>query len=208
MVAGERAGEVDVATQNVYVGGPDQGAYSSGPELVAFAQALANGKLLTPAFAELALSGKYPVAQATGEPAAQSISIGYGVPRRRNARRLGSLNRFGPRVVSMDTGGSKIGIGTTAQVAQEAGITIDYNDPVEFNGQLLPSIHPDRISLGHAAGRHVPGVITRQQAGAGPNGLQFQTIGNFTHEFFKPFAVTLDFLGMSRYVTPAVPDSR
>ena len=70
---------VDVATQNVYVGGPDQGAYSSGPELVAFAQALANGKLLTPAFAELALSGKYPVAQATGEPAAQSISIGYGV---------------------------------------------------------------------------------------------------------------------------------
>jgi CubicO group peptidase (beta-lactamase class C family) len=70
---------VDVATDNVYVGGPDQGAYSSGPELVAFAQALANGKLLTPAFAELALSGKYPVAQATGEPAARSISIGYGV---------------------------------------------------------------------------------------------------------------------------------
>jgi tetratricopeptide (TPR) repeat protein len=121
---------------------------------------------------------------------------------------LGSLNNFGPRVVSMDTGGSKIGIGTTAQVAQEAGITIDYNDPVEFNGQLLPSIHPDRISLGDAAGRHVPGVITRQQAGAGPNGFQFQTIGNFTHEFFKPFAVTLDFLGMSLYVTPTVPDSR
>jgi hypothetical protein len=40
---------------------------------------VANGKLLTPAFAELALSGKHPVAQATGQSAAQSISIGYGV---------------------------------------------------------------------------------------------------------------------------------
>lgn len=121
---------------------------------------------------------------------------------------LGSLNRFGPRVVSTDTGGEGIGIGTTAQVAQEAGITIDYDNPIESNGQLLPSIHPDRISLGDATGRHVPGVITPQQAGAGPNGFQFQTIGNFTHEFFKPFAVTLDFLGMNLYVTPTVPDSR
>jgi hypothetical protein len=121
---------------------------------------------------------------------------------------LGTLNDFGPRVVSMDTGGARIGIVTTVQVAQEAAIAIDYNDPVEFNGQLLPTIAPDRISLGDAAGRHVPGVITAQQAGEGPNGFQFQTIGNFTHEFFKPFAATLDFQGMNLYVTPAVPDGR
>lgn len=70
---------IDVASENVYVGGPDHGAYSNGPELLAFSRALQSGKLLTPAYAELALSGKYPVAQATGEPAAQSISIGYGV---------------------------------------------------------------------------------------------------------------------------------
>jgi CubicO group peptidase (beta-lactamase class C family) len=70
---------VDLAGKGPYIGGPDEGAYSSGPELVAFSRALQSGRLLTPAFAELALSGKYPVAQATGEPAAQSISIGYGV---------------------------------------------------------------------------------------------------------------------------------
>lgn len=69
----------DVVGQGPYIGGPDEGAYSSGPDLLAFSRALNDGTLLTPAFAELMLSGKYPVAQATGEPAAQSISIGYGV---------------------------------------------------------------------------------------------------------------------------------
>ena len=71
--------QVDVTSQQGFTGGPDHGAYSTGPELLAFARALNSGGLLTPAFAELALGGKFPVAQATGEPAAQSISIGYGV---------------------------------------------------------------------------------------------------------------------------------
>jgi CubicO group peptidase (beta-lactamase class C family) len=70
----------DAVGQGIYIGGPDEGAYSNGPELLAFARALQDGTLLPPAFAELTLSGKYPVAQATGEPTVQqSISIGYGV---------------------------------------------------------------------------------------------------------------------------------
>lgn len=70
----------DVVGQGIYIGGPDEGAYSSGPDLLAFSRALQDGTLLTPAFAELALGGKHPVAQATGEPTVhQSISIGYGV---------------------------------------------------------------------------------------------------------------------------------
>jgi CubicO group peptidase (beta-lactamase class C family) len=69
----------DVVGQGIYIGGPDEGAYSSGPDLLTFSRALSDGTLLAPAYAELMLSGKYPVAQATGEPAAQSISIGYGV---------------------------------------------------------------------------------------------------------------------------------
>ncbi|HZR53666.1 MAG TPA: aspartyl protease family protein [Streptosporangiaceae bacterium] len=121
---------------------------------------------------------------------------------------LGSLNNFGPRLVSTDTGGQGRGIETTPQIAQEAGITVDYNDPIEANGQLYPSISPDKISLGDAVGRHILGAVKPQQPGSGPHGFQFQTIGNFTHEFFKPFAVTLDFLGMNLYVTPTVPDGR
>jgi CubicO group peptidase (beta-lactamase class C family) len=70
---------IDVASEGTFIGGPDHGAYSSGPDLLAFCRALESGRLLTPAYTELMLSGKYPVAQATGEPAAQSLSIGYGV---------------------------------------------------------------------------------------------------------------------------------
>jgi aspartyl protease len=121
---------------------------------------------------------------------------------------LGSLNDFGPRVVSTDTGGQGRGIETTVPIAQQAGITVDYNDPVPANGQLYPSISPGKISLGDAVGTHVLGVVRPQQPGSGPNGFQFQTIGNFTHEFFKPFAATLDFGGMNLYVTPTVPDGR
>lgn len=120
---------------------------------------------------------------------------------------LGSLNGFGPHVISMDTGGPNIGIATTAKVAKEAGIAIDYTHLREFQGHLVPTIIPDRISLGDAAGRRVPGDITSNLPGSAPP-LQFgfDTIGNFTHEFFKPFAVTLDVVGMNLYVTPAVPD--
>lgn len=119
---------------------------------------------------------------------------------------LGSLNDFGPRVVSMDTGGSGVGITCTEQVAQEAGIPVDYQHLTWFNGALHPSISPDKISLGKAVGRHVPGVVTPQQPGNGPDGFRFQNTANFTHEFFKPFAATFDFLDMNLYVTPTVPD--
>jgi hypothetical protein len=78
-VTGPDGQHKDVASQGGFIGGPDQGAYSSGPDLLAFSRALRDGTLLTPAYTDLALSGKYPVAQATGEPPAQSISIGYGV---------------------------------------------------------------------------------------------------------------------------------
>jgi len=30
--------------------------------------------------------------------------------------------------------------------------------------------------------------------------LGFDIIGNFTHEFFKPFAVTFDYVGMNLFV--------
>jgi hypothetical protein len=85
---------------------------------------------------------------------------------------------------------------------------VDYDHPTLSNGRLLPSISPDRISLGDAVGRHVPGVVTSRLPGTGPDGFRFDTIANFTHEFFKQFAATFDFLGMNLYVTPTVPDGR
>ncbi|HEY3868466.1 MAG TPA: aspartyl protease family protein [Actinocrinis sp.] len=122
---------------------------------------------------------------------------------------LGSLNDFGPHVVSMDTGGPGVGIVVTDQVAQEADIPVDDQDPVLFLGALRPSVSPDRIALGDAVGTHVPGAVVPPGltvGSTGPLAFGFQTIGNFTHEFFKPFAVTFDYLEMNLYVTPTVPD--
>jgi len=114
---------------------------------------------------------------------------------------LGSLNDLGPMVVSMDTGGNGIGVVTDEEIAAQAGIAVDHAHPTTFNGVEVYPIAPGTISLGDAVGRHVPGI-------AGPifqpDRYRFHTIANFTHEFFKPYAITFDFDGMHFYLTPAV----
>jgi hypothetical protein len=118
-------------------------------------------------------------------------------------------DKLGLTAVASRTGVSGNGqSGTVYYGAQEPGIPVDRNHPIEANGQKYPSISPDKISLGNAVGRHVIGVVKPQEPGSGPMGFQFQTIGNFTHEFFKPFAATFDYLRMNLYVTPTVPDGR
>jgi len=79
----------------------------------------------------------------------------------------------------------------------------------EGGAVLHQPVGDGRISLGDAVGTHVPGVVVPPGLTAGSSGplaFGFQTIGNFTREFFKPFAVTFDYLEMNLYVTPAVPD--
>jgi predicted aspartyl protease len=114
---------------------------------------------------------------------------------------LGSLNGYGPRVVSMDTGGSRIGVVTTEEIAARAGIAVDHDHPVLFNGVFTCyPIAPDTISLGHAVGRKVPGLAGPHQLMLGDR-VRFDTIANVTHEFFKPFAITFDFVTMTFTIT-------
>jgi Aspartyl protease len=112
---------------------------------------------------------------------------------------LGRLNDYGPRVAAIDTGGLARGLDTSVANAQSAGIAIDFDHPTPINGGSV-AVYPitaDRMSIGDTVARHIPGA-------AGPTpweGMtQFDTIGNFTHEFFKPFAVTYDFVGMNLFV--------
>jgi hypothetical protein len=103
---------------------------------------------------------------------------------------LGSLNKYGPRIVLLDTGGIGIGLVTTKQFARLSGIEVDYANPIP--GGFFTFI-ADKISLGDAVRRDVPGLI-------GPPILDqftFEVIGGFTHEFYKPFAVTFDFVDMN-----------
>jgi hypothetical protein len=110
---------------------------------------------------------------------------------------LGSLGDYGPRVASLDTGGLDRGLDTSVENAQRAGFTIDYDHPQPVNGGTGYPVVARRMSLGKAVRENIPGI-------AGPTSFDemfgFETIGNFTHEFFKPFAITFDFTAMDFYV--------
>jgi predicted aspartyl protease len=109
------------------------------------------------------------------------------------------LNGYGPGIAGLDTGTIGAGLNTSVANAERAGITVDYAHPTPVNGGAA-TIYPitaDRVSIGDAVGRHLPG-----SAGPvpGEGAVRFDLIGNITHEFFKPFAVTFDYAAMRLYV--------
>ncbi|MGW5416890.1 tetratricopeptide repeat protein [Actinomadura geliboluensis] len=119
---------------------------------------------------------------------------------------LGSLGDYGPRMVTIDTGGIGIGLDTTVEIAERAGIAVDYDHPLPQPAGKLYPITADRISLGGAIGRGIPGHAADKVFAAFPGPGQsaqfgFDLIANFTHEFFKPFAVTFDYSAMHLSIT-------
>ncbi|MFI9552912.1 aspartyl protease family protein [Nonomuraea endophytica] len=111
---------------------------------------------------------------------------------------VGSLNHLGPGMVSLDTGGSGgIGVVTTEEMARRAGIRVDRDRATSFNRIPVYPCVPDRASLGKAVARDIYSI-------AGPllmdDRFRFETIANFTHAFFKPYAITFDFTEMNFYI--------
>ncbi|MET7329077.1 tetratricopeptide repeat protein [Nonomuraea sp. NPDC005650] len=115
---------------------------------------------------------------------------------------LGSLGDHGPRMVTLDTGGIGSGLDTTVEIAERVGgITVDYDHPIEQAGNKIYPITADRISLGRAVGRDVRGHAAEKVFPGFPGPGQsaqfgFDLLANFTHEFFKPYAVTFDYTTM------------
>jgi Aspartyl protease len=110
----------------------------------------------------------------------------------------GMLNDYGPRKAVIDSGGTT-GLNTSVANAQRAGVAIDFDHPAPINGgtDTVFPITAQRASIGDAVGHNVPGSAGRTPWEAM---TQFDTIANFTHEFFKPFAVTYDFVGMNLFI--------
>ncbi|MFI0898513.1 aspartyl protease family protein [Streptomyces sp. NPDC020983] len=109
------------------------------------------------------------------------------------------LNGYGPRIATMDTGGAGAGVNTSPDNAARAAMAVDWSHPTPINGGAV-TVYPatvDRVALGAAVAHHVP-------ASVGPTPWEgmtrFSTIGNITHEFYKPFAVTFDFATMRLYI--------
>lgn len=120
---------------------------------------------------------------------------------------LGSVDGYGPRVVTLDTGGLEHGFDTTVELAERVGMAVDYTRPRRMGGKgttVYPAV-ADRISLGRAVGRDVRGFAS-EDGGAGIPGpgqagmFGFTPIANVTHEFFEPFTVTFDYTDMHLYI--------
>ncbi|TDD80064.1 aspartyl protease family protein [Actinomadura rubrisoli] len=114
---------------------------------------------------------------------------------------LGSLNGHGPRVVSLDFGvEGATQVSTTQKMAEQAGVRLDLDRPASFDGQQTsyPFIAP-KAGLGRAVARNVYGVANEGSLLDGP--FRFDTLGNFSQEFFKAFTAAFDYLDMNLYVS-------
>ncbi|GAA3467524.1 aspartyl protease family protein [Nonomuraea roseola] len=111
---------------------------------------------------------------------------------------LGSLGEHGPKMVTVDTGGIGSAVDTTVAIAEQYGLKVDYDHPRERFGLKTYPVTADRISLGRAVRRDVHGMAAEKVFPGLPGPGQsaqfgFDLIANFTHEFFKPYAVTFDY---------------
>lgn len=111
---------------------------------------------------------------------------------------LGSVNDYGPRLVTLDTGGINRGIDVSFATAERAGVQVGWDHPIDAGHGVYP-ITPERMSLGKAIRRHVKG--TAEVNPGVDDGMGFDTIANFTHYYFFPFAITPDFVRMILYVS-------
>ncbi|WP_182898788.1 aspartyl protease family protein [Microbispora sp. H10830] len=115
---------------------------------------------------------------------------------------VGNLGDYGPRMVTVDTGGIGHALDTTVEIAEKIGMEVDYDHPIEQPGNKVYPITADRISLGSAVAHDVHGHAADKVFPGFPGPGQsaqfgFDLIANFTHEFFKPFAITFDYTEMS-----------
>ncbi|MBT2212381.1 retropepsin-like aspartic protease [Actinomadura sp. NEAU-AAG7] len=117
---------------------------------------------------------------------------------------LGGLNDHGPKVVTLDTGvegaAGAVSVITTEAIAERADIRMDHKRPNVYGAKedATPFI-VQRPSIGRMTARNLYGFALKQPLF--DERIRFQTLGNFTLEFLKPFALTFDYANMHLYVS-------
>lgn len=109
----------------------------------------------------------------------------------------GSLNGH-EMMCTLDTGGGEgAGVSTDEHTALLVGAHIDYDSKDPFGAY---PIVVDDVALGPVTRHNIPG---RAAAGVGPPrgaGAGFDAPATITHEFYKPLAITFDFVNMALYI--------
>lgn len=114
----------------------------------------------------------------------------------------GSFADSGPRVVALHIGGTgNNAAGMFEGTARELKIRVDHDRPEETaaGGQAINvyPCYPKEVRLGSATAHGAYSVAGDRP---GHDGLGFDVLGEFSHSFFKPFNVTLDFADMKFYI--------
>ncbi|MGW4957639.1 aspartyl protease family protein [Nonomuraea sp. NPDC004186] len=114
----------------------------------------------------------------------------------------GSIAGSGTRVVATPIGGTgEIAAGMSEESAKQLGIRTDYDRPVETFAHSHPVVaypcYPKEIRLGNASAKEVYCMVNPSQRLA-PYG--FDVLAHFSHSFYKPYNVTLDFTDMNLYI--------
>jgi tetratricopeptide (TPR) repeat protein len=114
----------------------------------------------------------------------------------------GSIAGSGPRVMGVPIGGTgEIAAGMSEETAKQLRVRTDYDRPLETFAHSHPVVtypcYPKEIRLGNAAAKEVYCVATPNQPLAP---LGFDVLGHFSHSFYKPYNITLDFTNMNLYI--------
>ncbi|MBA9005719.1 tetratricopeptide repeat protein [Thermomonospora cellulosilytica] len=116
----------------------------------------------------------------------------------------GSIAGSGARVVGLHIGGpGEMAAGITEETAKQLRIRTDYDRPREAFAGGRPIVshpcYPKEIRLGNAAAKDVYCYANNRSA-LGREG--FEVVAHFSHSFYKPYNVTLDFTDMNVYIAP------
>ncbi|MFI0480808.1 tetratricopeptide repeat protein [Actinomadura sp. 9N215] len=137
----------------------------------------------------------------------------------------GSIADSGTKVVALDIGGTGEQVaGMSVETAAQLRVRTDYERPLEAYAGGQPVIsypcYPKEVRLGDAAAKNVycyadkgggtGGFASADAQGnaalagaaeaGGPGDFGFDVLGHFSHSFYKPYNVTLDFTGMNLYI--------
>lgn len=116
----------------------------------------------------------------------------------------GTLNGKVPMLFFVDTGLAGKGFSASESVLQKAGVTVDWSRAEKgitaFGQSETADVTVDRLSLGfddnEVVALNVPGIVTRPPIPVLGHKLGFFIGGVVSHQFFRDYALTLDFVGM------------
>ncbi|GAA2824597.1 tetratricopeptide repeat protein [Crossiella cryophila] len=114
----------------------------------------------------------------------------------------GSVVDSGPRVAGLNIGGSgEMMAGMTQETAKQLRVRIDHDRPLETSagGQFLTTYpcYPREVRLGNATARDSY-CYANDQPALGREG--FDVLVHFSHSFYKPYNITLDFTAMTVHI--------